>query len=117
MLLKEWREFIVYPGDSSRVKSIEQRLNTATAFRVGADGSYPPEMNEVPNSERACVIPLSLVVQDGDTFECMEINEQGHVCVWTREKVWFLTREGNDSKVEKLRYVPRHPPMTAGYNS
>jgi len=114
MLFKEWKEFVTYPGDSARVKSREQRLDTSNAFRVGPDGKYPSEMFQCPPAERAAIIPFSLIVSEGDEFDCMEVTDYGHVHIWTRDKVWFLTREGNNFQIEKLRYVPRHPPQSPG---
>jgi hypothetical protein len=114
MQFKEWKEFVTYPGDPTHVKSREQRLDTSKGFRVGADGSYPPEMSQCPAAQRAAVIPLSMIVLEGDEFECMEVSDYGHVFIWTQEKVWFITREGNDWQIEKLRYVPRHPPRSGG---
>jgi hypothetical protein len=110
MLFKEWREFVIYPGDSGRVKSREQRLDTSKAFRIGADGQYPPEMRQCPIAERVAVYPLSKILSGGDTFECMEVSDYGHVYIWTRQKVWFIVHEGIEGRVEKLKYVPRHPP-------
>jgi len=110
MLFNEWKEFVTYPGDSTRIKSREQRLDTSNAFRIGPDGKYSPEMS----AEGAAVIPLSMIVSEGDKFDCMEVTDHGHVNIWTRDKVWFLTREGNDWRIEKLRYVPRHPPKSSG---
>ena len=114
MLFNEWKEFVVYPLDSDRVSTREQRLNTTNAFRIGPDGQYPPEMRECPATERAGVIPLSQIVSKDDAFECMDIADYGYVCIWTRQKVWFLAREGSEGRIEKLRYVLRHPPRPPG---
>ena len=114
MLFKEWKEFVTYPGDSSRVKSREQRLDTSKAFRIGAGGEYPPELHQGPTAERVAVIPLSKLVSGDDAFECMEVTDHGYVCIWTRNKVWYLSREGNEGRIEKLRYVLRHPPKPSG---
>jgi hypothetical protein len=108
MFFKEWKEFVVYPVDSSRVKSREQRLDIANASRIGIDGRYPAGKS----SEMGCVIPLTQIEREGDVFECMEVADYGHVYIWTRDKVWFLAREGNYGRIEKLRYVPRHPPKS-----
>ena len=91
MLFHDWKDFITYPLDSTRVRSRAERLNTSA-----------------PHG--AAVIPLSTVLVGNDTFECMEIDDKGHVTIWTIDKVWFLTREGVGGQIEKLRYVPRHPP-------
>src|SRR5262245_50084892 len=114
MLFNEWKEFVTYPSYSTQVKSREQRLDTSKGFRLGADGHYPSEMSSVPPAKRACVIALSTIVRGADEFECMEVSDYGDVFIWTREKVWFITREGNDWQIEKLRFVPRHPPKCGG---
>ena len=91
MLFHEWKEFITYPADSSRVRSRAERMN-------------------VPGPQGSAVILLSTIVVGDDTFDCMEIDDAGRVTIWTKQKVWFLTRDGADGRIEKLRYVPRHPP-------
>jgi len=114
MRFNEWQEFVTYPANSTRVTSREQRLDTSRGVRIGADGHYPPEMFQCPLERRVAVISRSLVVWAGDEFECMEITDFGHVFIWTREKVWFITVEGNRRQIEKLRYVPRNPGQSAG---
>jgi len=109
MVFREWREFVVYPTNPDRVRSRDARLNTADAFRVGPDGHYPPDYHSGGN-DRAAVIPLSTVIFGDDIFECMDVDDFGHVLIWTRDKVWFLNREGINGGIEKLRYLPRHPP-------
>ena len=93
MLFHEWTEFVTYPTDSSRVRSRAERLDTSHS--AGA------------------VVPLATILNNGDVFECMEIEDSGWVIIWTRNKVWFLAREGQGGRIEKLRYVPRHPPATS----
>jgi hypothetical protein len=39
----------------------------------------------------------------------MEVTDYGDVLIWTRQKVWLLLRR-DTAKMEKLIYVPRHPP-------
>jgi hypothetical protein len=113
MIFHEWKEFVVYPLDSGRAHTLEQRLDTSRAFRIGPDGQYPPEYSEA-GVDRAAVIPLSTFLSGNDAFECMEIDDSGWVVIWTKRKVWFLAREGNDWRIEKLRCVPRNPPETKG---
>jgi hypothetical protein len=91
MLFHEWKEFITYPANSSHVRSRAERM-------------------DVPGPQGAAIIQISTIVVGEDSFDCMEINDAGHVTIWTKEKVWFLTREGVGGQIEKLRYVPRHPP-------
>jgi len=83
-------------------------MDTTKGFRIGPDGKYPPEFYE-GGAERLVVIPMSNVVVKDDVFECMEIDDLGYVTIWTKDRVWFLVREGNGGLIEKLRYVQRHP--------
>jgi len=111
MLFHEWKDIVTYPGDSNRIRSREERLDTRNAFRPAADGSYPAEMFQKPIAERAAVITLPYIQRGDDVFECMAIDDYGYVLIWTRDKVWFLAQEGIDDLVEKLRCLPRHPVM------
>ena len=109
MLFKEWKDFVVYPCDSTRIKSRAERLNTADAFRAGSDGQYPAQMFETPSPERRAVITQQYVLRGDDVFECMEIGDYGFVIIWTRDKVWFIKKEGTNGMIEKLTCLPRHP--------
>jgi len=109
MLFHEWKEFITYPLDSNRIRSRAERFDTSKGFKLGPDGKYPSDYSD-GKGEKPAVIPLSTIIVGDDVFECMEISDSGWVVIWTREKVWYLAREGNSSQIEKLRYVPRHPP-------
>lgn len=95
MLFNEWQDFITHPLDSSRVKSRKDRLDTT----------------------QGTIIPISMLLRGSDEFECMEITDLGDVTVWTRDKVWFLVREGTGQQIEKLRYIPRHPTAPSGFGS
>jgi hypothetical protein len=107
MVFREWQEFVTYPLDPNRVRTKAERLDTRGAFRRGIDGKYPQDYES--SSSRAAIIDLGMIVYDGDVFERMEVTEYGDVLVWTRQKVWLLLRK-NTAGMEKLIYVPRHPP-------
>src|ERR1044071_1571869 len=68
--------------------------------------SQKPNLLLGPNRDASRVINLHAV----EGVDCMEIDDAGRVTIWTKQKVWFLTRDGADGRIEKLRYVPRHPP-------
>jgi hypothetical protein len=112
MIFREWQEFVTYPLDPDRVRTKAERLDTSAAFRRGRDGKYPQDYEAA--SSRGAIIDLGIIVYDGDDFESMEVNDYGDVLVWTRQKVWLLLRK-NTAGMEKLIYVPRHPPK--GYNA
>src|SRR5258707_962514 len=107
MIFREWQEFVTYPLNPDRVRTKAERLDTSVAFRRGRDGKYPQDY-EAPSSKGA-IIDLAMIVSDGDVFESMEVTDYGDVLIWTRQKVWLLLRM-NTSGMEKLIYVPRHPP-------
>jgi hypothetical protein len=109
MRFDEWKEFVTCPMNSARIRSREERMDTTKGFRIGTDGKYPAEFSEC-GTDRLAVIPISIIVQKDDIFDCMEIGDSGCVTIWTKQRVWFLAREGNDGIVEKLRYVQRNPP-------
>src|SRR5262245_37312991 len=108
MLFHEFQEFVTYPFDRDRVRTMTQRLETSQAFRCGLDGNYPADYS--PSSERGAIIDLAQIVRGDDVFECMEVDDFGNVCIWTQQKVWFLLRK-ETANLEKLIFVPRHPPQ------
>jgi hypothetical protein len=87
MIYREWNEFVTCPLDSERVRSRAERLDTRLR-------------------EGVAVIPLSTILAEGDVFECMEVGDCGDVTIWTRDKVWFLAREGNGGKIENYVMCP-----------
>ena len=103
MLYEEWIDFVIYPLDSNRVLTREQRLDTSNAVRV-SDKDYTPTIG----TEKGTIYPKESVFFDfnNDKFEAMAIDNYGGVVIWTTKKVWFLL---NDRGLEKLKYVPRHP--------
>ena len=98
MLSREWQDFIIYPLDSTRVRSRAERVDLSPR-------------------EGAVVCPRSTILRWEDVFEGMEIGEHGQVTIWTRDKVWFLATDGNEDRIEKLRFLPRHPPTPDGNES
>jgi len=108
MIFREWHDFVTYPLDPERVHTRVARLDIAAAYRRGQNGQYPEEYSG--SLDRGAIIDQAFLVKDGDIFECMEIDDFGHVTIWTSQKIWFLVRDGSSGGIEKLRYVPRHPP-------
>jgi hypothetical protein len=106
MLFQEWHDFVTYPLDPNRVTTLRERLDTSRAFRLQADGQYPPGFKP---SGKEGVVEISMVIRGDDVFERMSISDYGDVCIWTRDKVWVLLRRGSGG-MEKLMYVLRHPP-------
>lgn len=59
--------------------------------------------------EKAVVVTIeTILIDDDDVFEAMELSEFGDVLIWTKKSVWTIRREGN---WEKLLFVPRNPPF------
>ena len=108
MFFRDWHDFVTYPLNPDRVHTRAARLDTSAAFRRGPDRNYSNEYSQ--SSDKGAVIDQTLIVQYGDAFECMEIDDFGLVTIWTSQKVWFLVRDGLAGGIEKLRYVQRHPP-------
>lgn len=107
MLFTQYQEFIVFPLDPDKVKSQQDRLNTGQGFRVNTNGVYPPDYT--PSSEQGAVVPIEHIVFDNDQFEAMEVTDSGHVNIWTRDRVWFLMREGSNNQIERMKFVQRNP--------
>ena len=107
MLFREWKDFVSYPLDPSRVRTRNERLDTSKACRRGNDGKYPPDYLSSP--DHGAVIDRHILFYDDDVFECMEVTDYGDVTVWTRDKVWHLFRR-NTGNMEKLMFLRRHPP-------
>lgn len=105
MRFYEWTDFVTYPLDPFRVNTRAERLDTSRAFRVGENGQMPSDYS--PGGEHGAVIDRRSVIWDDDVFECMEIDDDGQVTIWTRDKVWCLFRKLG--RMEKLIYLPRHP--------
>ena len=105
MLYKEWIDFIVYPSDSTKVKTREERLFTQNA--VSQD-----ERIKNPETRRQSGFIVSWNDYDfaDDIFEAMWVDDNGNVIVWTEKRVWSLHRR-IDGK-EKMTYVPRNPDLT-----
>src|SRR5262245_32361857 len=103
-LFHEWHDFVTFPLDPSRVRSMEQRLDTANAVDPRA-AEYDPSTT---GGARVSRTDLQLDGEDADQFEAMEVTDYGDVAVWTRRRVWCLRREAG---LEKLIYLPRHPPI------
>ena len=81
--------------------SDDERLNTSC---VGTD-SRDHEKGS------AKLVTQAIVVDEDDDFEQMAVGEFGDITIWTRDKVGCIRRSHG---LEKLIYVPRHPPSNAG---
>jgi hypothetical protein len=107
MLYKEWIDFVIYPSDSNRVKTREERLDTQNAI---------PEIERYGNPELAKKVGFIVnwndyvFTYDNDKFEAMWIDDIGNVTIWTEKRVWSLHRR-IDGK-EKIIYVPRNPDLS-----
>ena len=109
MLFKQWREFVIYPLNSDKVKTFEQRVDISQAYRISSNEKYPQYLED--NVKNGIIFDHATVVAGEDEFEAMNIDQFGHVIIWTIKKVWYLNKEGENSKIEKMRYVPRNPIM------
>lgn len=103
MLYKEWIDFVIYPLDSNRVLTREQRLDTSNAIRV-TDPNYTPTLG----TEKGTIFTKEQIIFDfdNDEFEAIAIGYTGSVTIWTRKRVWALFKF---EAVEKLRFLPRNP--------
>ena len=100
MLYKKWVDFVVYPSDSNRVKTREERINTSGAIpELENDGELGKKFGLIVSwSDYA-------FNYDNDKFEAMWIDDDGNVIIWTEKRIWSLHRR-IDGK-EKMTYVPR----------
>lgn len=110
MIFREFQEFVTYPLDRDRVRTRAERLDTSKASRLGPNGRYPEDY--LASKGDGAVIGVDQIVWEGDIFECMEVDDYGNVCIWTQLRVWVLLRK-ETANLEKLIYVPRHPPENA----
>ena len=103
MLYKKWIDFVIYPLDSNRVLTREQRLDTSKAIRV-TDLNYTPDIG----TERGTVYTKNLIIFDfdNDEFEAIAIGITGSVTIWTRKRVWSLCKL---EVMERMIFFPRNP--------
>jgi hypothetical protein len=105
MLYNEWIDFVVFPSDSEKVKTREERLKTEKA--LSQDEKFKnPELAK----EFGYVVSWKDYDFKDDIFEAMWIDEDGNVIIWTEKRVWSLHRR-IDGK-EKMTYLPRNPDLT-----
>jgi hypothetical protein len=102
MIFREWHDFVMWPTNPDRVSTADERLDTSC---VGADSCDQPE------KASAKLVTQAIIVDEDDDFEQMAVGEFGDITIWTRDKVWCIRRSHG---LEKLMYVPRHPPSHAG---
>ena len=105
MLYKEWIDFVVYPSDSNKVKTREERIDTKNTV---------PAIEKYENYELAKKVGYAVSWNDSemsndDKFEAMWIDDDGNVIVWTEKRVWSLHCR-IDGK-EKMIYLPRNPDL------
>ena len=105
MLYKKWVDFIVFPSDSNKVKTREDRLRIENALT---------QNERIENPEFAKKVGYVVCWKDYDfkdeVFDAMWIDEIGNVIIWTDKKVWSLHHR-IDGK-EKMTYLPRNPDLT-----
>lgn len=89
LLLRQWKDFVIFPRDPDRIRSVEQRCDLSL------------------ESSGAFVVRRDLVVRAGDEFEAMCIDDFGNVMIWTKANVWVVRRLHG---MEKLLFLPRYPP-------
>lgn len=104
MLYKKWIDFVVFPSDSNKIKTREDRLKTENSLS---------QNEKIKTPELAKEVGYFVSWNDYDfrheEFEAMWIDEIGNVIIWTDKKVWSLHRR-LDGK-EKMIYFPRNPDM------
>ncbi len=98
-MFREWHDFVTYPLDPERIKTAQERLDTAGKVRVG-EADY--------RMEEGGVVTEPLLIRDGDALEAMRVHDSGGVTIWTTKWVFFLMR---DRGLEKSFCVPRHPEL------
>ena len=103
----EWVDFVIYPNDINRAWTKAARLDCSKAIRF-EDGKYDEsEINESDINERGLVVTKnSVIFEEDDEFETMQVIEGGRVLIFTKKRVWFLQHLAN---MERLIFLPRHP--------
>jgi hypothetical protein len=104
MLYKKWIDFVVFPSDSNKVKTREDRLKTENALSQNERLENPEFAKEF-----GYIVSWNDYDFNDDVFEAMWIDENGNVIIWTDKKVWSLHRR-IDGK-EKMIYLPRNPDL------
>jgi hypothetical protein len=98
ILYDKWHNFVIWPTHPDRVSTAAERLDTSC---LGADS------REHARNGSAKLVTQTIVVDKDDAFEQMAVGEFGDITIWTRDKVWCVRRAHG---MEKLMYLPRHPP-------
>ncbi len=103
-IFHKWVNFVVHPSKPGCIYSFEERLDTSSAV--------DPRSPEYSFGMKAIIFEQGVFSPfDGfsnDELEAMEITRYGAVTIGTMQRVWFVTNEAG--RIEKLRYVERHPP-------
>jgi hypothetical protein len=107
MLYKTWIDFVVYPSNTNKVKTREDRLAVQNA--VSQTEKYEnPELAK----KKGFIVNWNdyEMLSKDDNFDTMWIDNAGNVIIWTEKRVWSLHRR-IDGK-EKMTYVPRNPDLS-----
>ncbi len=101
-VFKHWVDFVVHPSKPGCIYSLAERLDTSQAV--------DPRSEKYEWGMKAIIFERDVFGgHDDDELEAMEVTEYGGVTIWTRRRVWFVRSEA--SRLETLKYVPRHPPL------
>ncbi len=98
ILYREWHDFVIWPTHPDRISTAGERLDTSC---IDADS------HAHSGNSSAKLVTQATVVDAEDNFERMAVGEFGDITIWTRDKVWCIRRAHG---MEKLMYLPRHPP-------
>lgn len=98
ILYNKWHDFVIWPTHPDRVSTAEERLDTSY-IRTDSHGQL--------TNNAARLVTQKTIVDEDDNFEQMSVEEFGDITIWTRDKVWCVRRANG---MEKLMYLPRHPP-------
>lgn len=103
-LFQKWVNFVIDPLKPGCITSLKERIDTSCGVDPRSP-EYKPAMRAII-FEHDILPPLAEFAND--ELDMMEITLYGAVTIWTRNRVWFVANEAGH--IEKLRFVPRHPP-------
>ena len=96
MLYKQWVNIAIYPLEPDHIQSREQRLSTENLMDAFGDDYHPGEPG---------FLTLSPMLLENEQFEAMEIDDYGHVIIWTNKRVLSILQ---DRGIEKVWALPRN---------
>jgi hypothetical protein len=88
---KEWKDFVTFPLEPTRIRTREARFDLSLASR----GAFVIQRDYI-------------MVMPDDVFEAALVDEHGDVLLWTRETVWTFERFAG-MELEKSVFFPRYP--------